>query len=374
MENRTKKVVVLSNSQLLIEPCGIGTTSPMPCLIIAGHPSAGKTTLAKLLKERALLHDAIDEVVIVNEESECGCDGSVGTEKVAKTKQDLYQTSTAEKQTRGALKAAFDRAVKKSGGGSRKLVILDSMNYIKGFRYELHCISKASGEKHGILWVLNRVSIVEEWNKSYSPELLKELISRFEPPDERNRWDKPLFTVDVAAAADKETAKGKLSSKNEVLENSVYNMHSLGEAFGTTVEPADTPVAAPVSTQTQPLTTTNAAAPASKPRAPKKSAFSRRKKATPAAEKQKSKTVPTAPLNQENKIIFDTSIMTQQNETAISERGNNQKSAPISQPASAQPKDEINTKSVEEQLDDILNTFLLQTQNLKEGMSTRTYD
>lgn len=336
----------------------------MPCLIIAGHPSAGKTTLAKLLKERALKHDAIDEVVIVNEESECG---SVGTEN-QRTKQELYQTSTAEKQTRGALKAAFDRAVKKSGGGSRKLVILDSMNYIKGFRYELHCISKASGEKHGILWVLNRLAVVEEWNKSYSPELLKELISRFEPPDERNRWDKPLFTIDVAPAEDKKTAKGKLSSKNEVLENSVYNMHSLGEAFGTTVESSDAAAAAPASTQTP--TSKDAVTTASKPK-PKKSAFSRRKKATPSSEKPKPKSAVSS-LNQEHKIIFDTSIITQ-NETPAS---NNSKSAPspISQQASSKPTDEINTKSLDEQLDDILNTFLLQTQNLKEGMSTRTYD
>ena len=31
------------------------------------------------------------------------------------------------------------------------------------------------------------------------------------------------------------------------------------------------------------------------------------------------------------------------------------------------------TKSIEEQLDEILDTFLVQTQNLKEGMSTRQY-
>ena len=152
-------------------------------------------------------------------------------------------------------------------------------------------------------------------------------------------------------------------------------MHSLGEAFGTTAEPAETTAEGPSSTQTQPLATNNEAAPATKPKAPKKSAFSRRKKATPSAEKQKIKSATTAPLNQENKIIFDTSIMTQ-NESAVPERGNNQKSAPgpSSQLASSKPVDEINTKSVEEQLDDILNTFLLQTQNLKEGMSTRTYD
>ena len=377
----------------------------MPVLIIAGHPSAGKTTLAYLLKERALLHDAIDEVVVLNEESECGCiqnDGSdhdVGessstenkSNKVVTSKQELYETSNAEKQTRGALKSAFDRAVGKSDGSnknSRRLVILDSLNYIKGFRYELHCISKASGEKHGILWVLNRMSVIQQWNKNYSSELLQELISRFEPPDDRNRWDKPLFTVDVAVAAnvasslneDKEVQANNVSSKSEVLENSVYNMHALGEAFGTT----------PTTEQTDNNTSESASVVAGSQRtsksafargkAPKKSAFQRRKKVSPPSEKDEKK-IPSGYNQEINKIIFDTSIMTFQGQNAAVEsekgpRGNTSTSASTpsaSQSTPSRQKEAINTKSLEEQLDDILDTFLLQTQNLKEGMSTRQY-
>jgi len=375
----------------------------MPCLIVVGHPSAGKTTLTNLLKERALLHDAIDEVVVLNEESECACtdkgatneaiESSSETNKAVSstTKQELYETSAAEKQTRGALKAAFDRAVKKSGGNNknnRRLVILDSLNYIKGFRYELHCISKASGEKHGILWVLNRLSVVQEWNKNYSPELLQELISRFEPPDDRNRWDKPLFTVDVAAAAnvalplteDKEVQSKNVSSKNEVLEHSVYNMHALGEAFGAspvTEKSDNAPDSASVIKGPQQPTKTpsSSAAPASK--APKKSAFQRRKKAAPPSDKNEKKV--SRDFNPENKIIFDTSILTSQgqNTSIISNEGmRNKKSSPVSNPsqsASTQQNGTTITKSLEEQLDDILDTFLLQTKNLKEGMSTRQY-
>ena len=376
----------------------------MPCLIIAGHPSAGKTTLANLLKERALLHDAIDEVVVLNEESECGCihnnddDGNEQGEtyssieknyKEATTKQELYENSEAEKQTRGALKAAFDRAVKKSdgnNGNSRRLVILDSLNYIKGFRYELHCISKASGEKHGILWVLNRLSVVQQWNKNYSSKLLQELISRFEPPDDRNRWDKPLFTVDVAAAAsakfpsasieDKEMQIQKKSTKNEVLEQSVYNMHALGEAFGTSLVTEQTDNNADTASVTAgpPRATKSALAPASRTsKPPKKSAFQRRKKAPPSSEKDEKKK--SAYNNQDNNIIIDTSIITSPmpNTTIASEKassGGISKATPTPQPSS-QLEQPINDKSLEEQLDEILDIFLLQTRNLKEGMSTR---
>jgi tRNA uridine 5-carbamoylmethylation protein Kti12 len=405
----------------------------MPCLIITGHPSAGKTTLAYLLKERALLHDDIDEVVVVNEESECGCclnddDGNdnknetPNTEKnkVVTTKQELYETSFAEKQTRAALKSGFDRAVKKnsSKNNSRRLVILDSLNYIKGFRYELHCISKAAGEKHGILWVLNRSSVVQQWNKCstsnshspekknnqqrYSTELLQELISRYEPPDSRNRWDQPLFTVDVATSArlgdlpasnkDEEVVplKNEISTRNEVLEQSVYNMHSLGDAFGAsaTVPTNDSNL--------QPTTTESSFAPATshtiKP--PKKSAFQRKKKITPSDKNKKkivtreddecnSGDIPTSigtcPVS--NSIIGSEKATVDHIPTSnkIMMRSDADESSNCGTLTPKQPSSQIqqqpssSNKPLEEQLDEILDLFLLKTSNLKEGMSTRQY-
>lgn len=48
--------------------------------------------------------------------------------------------SREEKMTRGLIKATCDRNVTKS-----TIVICDSLNYIKGFRYELWCTSRSSG-------------------------------------------------------------------------------------------------------------------------------------------------------------------------------------------------------------------------------------
>lgn len=363
----------------------------MPCLIIVGHPSAGKTTLVELLKERALLHDAIDEVVVLNEESECGCienddgehqpNGAASTKEkghAVTTKQELYETSISEKQTRGALKAAFDRAVKKASGNqsnSRRLVILDSMNYIKGFRYELHCISKAAGDKHGILWVLNQLSVVQQWNKNYSPALLRELISRFEPPDSRNRWDNPLFTIDVAATTSSSLFMGgngstkNVSSKNEVLEHSVYNMHSLGEAFGSLGASEQTrkiDSASALVDQPQSVSSSNTT------KAPKKSAFSRRKKAS-APSKIEAK--PTYKQTSSN-FIIDTSILDSPaiDVSAATKEDVQRTDPPSVRPMAPETEQEVNYKPLEEQIDDILDTFLLKTRNLKEGMSTRQYE
>ena len=157
-----------------------------------------------------------------------------------------------EKLTRSALKSEFDKHVI---GDTKTLVILDSLNYIKGFRYELHCISKASGEKHGVIWLLCKEEVAKKWNEkrnegnTYSNALMNELILRYEPPDSRNRWDKPLYRVDVHSTLedsllqelhisndengltsiddDEETGKAAAS----ILKKSVYNMHSLSDAI-----------------------------------------------------------------------------------------------------------------------------------------------
>jgi tRNA uridine 5-carbamoylmethylation protein Kti12 len=121
------------------------------------------------------------------------------------------------------LKSAFDSAVTNStGGDSSTLVILDSLNYIKGYRYELYCISKAAGERHGVVWIQGSKtdeerrlgtstsdSLAKKWNHErlhateeggdyYQEQIMDELVARYEPPDERNRWENPLYKVDVS--------------------------------------------------------------------------------------------------------------------------------------------------------------------------------
>lgn len=305
----------------------------MPSFIITGYPSAGKTTVSKVLKERALQHETIKDVVIINEETACP----------DWTKQECYATSLAEKKTRAALKSAFDRAVATSN--KKTLVILDSLNYIKGFRYELHCISKAAGERHGILWVLNRASVVEEWNENrpsdlkereaYSRELLLELIQRYEPPDERNRWDKPMYAVDVAP-------QGNIDSKSEAVKKSVYNMHALGESLASGQGKETNTVPQPTDTV---------------PPLQKKSAFSRAKRKPPT---------PAATVN------------------AAATEATNAKPLPVMQqvdqmslPASTQDpsvphETPPQSESLEDQIDEMLNAFL-SSKELKQGASTQQH-
>lgn len=252
----------------------------MPTLVITGHPSAGKSTFARILAERALLTDVISTVVLISEETACP----------GRTKTECYETSAAEKVTREALKSTFDKYCTSSGGGGgggvsdsagggsgivlhrnsadgnsstaqsseTRLVILDSLNYIKGFRYEIHCIAKASGQRHGVVWVLNDPDVCLEWNGGrrrnhtaaatedwYRDDgLMRELMRRYEPPDERNRWDKPLYRADVgsilsnpnrAAVASANGINNEGDNKGSadaVLSRTLYDMHCLTEAIG----------------------------------------------------------------------------------------------------------------------------------------------
>lgn len=303
----------------------------MPCILLTGHPCSGKTTIAEKFRERALLLPNIERVVIINEESECP-----KSPDAFYSKQALYEKPLDEKKTRGALKAAFDRQANQYGSSDdvnsiadeSTLILLDSLNYIKGFRYELHCISKGAQQRHGVVWIQNDGATVKQWNeqaKHYNPELLQELMQRYEPPDDRNRWDQPLYRV-------------ILSEKNQGIGQSVYNMHNVNEALlgargqvlGSMNDAADS-------------TTSTAAAALPKP---KKSAFKRKtkklKESTPSPELGAETATRGAYVNPCNT-----------EETATPE------TAPL--------------LPLHEQIDHILKSFFQAAQPLSESMATRAH-
>lgn len=84
---------------------------------------------------------------------------------------------------------------------SETVVIADSLNYIKGYRYELYCVSKHVKTPQCVVLCETAPDTAREWNTArveedrYSPEILEGLVMRFESPDSRNRWDSPLFVV-----------------------------------------------------------------------------------------------------------------------------------------------------------------------------------
>ncbi|PZC84767.1 hypothetical protein B5X24_HaOG203757 [Helicoverpa armigera] len=102
----------------------------MPLIIICGTPVSGKTTRAQELKD-FFVNKHGKKVEIISEDE--------AITKLGYEKNSTYLDSQKEKRVRGYLKSEVLRLIGKDG-----VVILDGSNYIKGYRYELYCASKAS--------------------------------------------------------------------------------------------------------------------------------------------------------------------------------------------------------------------------------------
>lgn len=142
----------------------------MPLIIISGFPCCGKTTFSHKLK-LYLERKGAKNVVLINEESE-NINKRIG-----------YREASDEKKTRGSLKSAVDHHL-----DADTFVILDSMNYIKGYRYELFCISKSLRTPHCCIWVESDAEHSSEWNRvriasrpdeGYDSEMYVESLSKF---------------------------------------------------------------------------------------------------------------------------------------------------------------------------------------------------
>lgn len=154
----------------------------MPLIIMCGFPCSGKSKRAHELKN--YLENRGKTVHLA------------GDDNNSLDRNGVYSASVNEKEARGLLKSAVERLISRDD-----IVILDSLNYIKGYRYELYCVAKAHKTTHCIVHCDTSKEICSGWNKTrekrYNDELLDALIMRFEPPESRNRWDSPLFVIQV---------------------------------------------------------------------------------------------------------------------------------------------------------------------------------
>ncbi|ANZ77197.1 BA75_04207T0 [Komagataella pastoris] len=166
----------------------------MPLVVVTGHPSSGKSTRAQDLKEK------LEERIAALQPNDPGygvtvilhSDESLGIVK------ERYRESVSEKSVRGTQISAVKRDL-----GRKTIVILDSLAYIKGFRYQLHCESKAMGTPYCLLHIIAPTESCYKWNEErdltkdtkWDKDLIDALIMRYEEPNHLNRWDSPLVPV-----------------------------------------------------------------------------------------------------------------------------------------------------------------------------------
>ena len=156
----------------------------MPLLVICGKPGSGKTIRAnEIVKYYKETHPSID-VVLIN------------AEKFGIDKEKMYKTFAKEKELRAFFRSNINKSLTKNN-----LVIVDSLNYIKGLRYEMYCLARTAKSTYCVLYCDNDLnSCIEQNTKQekpykFSEDLLKDLFSRMEMPNSSNRWDSPLYTI-----------------------------------------------------------------------------------------------------------------------------------------------------------------------------------
>lgn len=192
----------------------------MPLIIISGLPASGKTTRAIQLKNH--FEERGKSVHVVSEND--------AISKAGFEKNEFFASSPKEKIVRADLKSETIRLL-----NNDDVVILDAGNYIKGYRYELYCASKAVRTTQCTLFCgiqkekarrfnQRRIShggdgkIIEgdvwdlptDKSVAYTDEIFDSLCLRFEEPHGNNRWDSPLFTIFPEDSLDMDSIHGAL--------------------------------------------------------------------------------------------------------------------------------------------------------------------
>ncbi|KAJ4710775.1 protein KTI12-like [Melia azedarach] len=158
----------------------------MALVVICGQPCSGKSLAAATLAEALKELESKETVRIIDEIS------------LHLDRNQSYANMTVEKNLRGVLRSEVDRSVSRDN-----IIIVDSLNSIKGYRYELWCLARAAGIRYCVLYCDVEEAHCRKWNEerrekgeaAYDDNIFEDLVRRFEKPDRRNRWDSPLFEL-----------------------------------------------------------------------------------------------------------------------------------------------------------------------------------
>jgi protein KTI12 len=195
-------------------------------IIVSGLPTSGKSTRAKQLHDylSKRIVDTKYRLHLISDES-LSISRTVYDLSPDKVRAHTRSANASEKDARAAIYGAVKRVL-----SDRDIVILDGLNYIKGWRYQLHCESKAVRTPSCILQIGCSVDKAREANEErirkketdstnavggeettpdanntddaivdstepYEPDNWDNLVFRYEEPNPMTRWDSPLFTL-----------------------------------------------------------------------------------------------------------------------------------------------------------------------------------
>ncbi|KFA75138.1 hypothetical protein S40288_02839 [Stachybotrys chartarum IBT 40288] len=194
--------------------CAVILDSLMPLIIVTGLPTSGKSTRAQQLYDY-LTQRIVDSKYRLHLISDDSLSISRSVYDLSELPAHVRSANASEKNARASLYAAVKRVL-----SDKDIVILDGLNYIKGWRYQLHCESKAVRTPSCILQVGCSVDRARQVNQKrlqttgdaqhnddgtttapaeitepYAAGNWDNLAFRYEEPNPMTRWDSPLFTL-----------------------------------------------------------------------------------------------------------------------------------------------------------------------------------
>ncbi|RDA93564.1 hypothetical protein CP533_6149 [Ophiocordyceps camponoti-saundersi (nom. inval.)] len=173
----------------------------MPLIVVTGLPTSGKSTRAQQLYDyltERLTDSKARRLHLISDDS-LSIPRSVYDLSPASLPAHTRSANASEKDARAAVYGAVKRVL-----SERDFVILDGLNYIKGWRYQLHCEAKAVRTPSCILQVGCSVDAARNVNQerlqradanAYEAANWENLVYRYEEPNAMARWDSPLFTL-----------------------------------------------------------------------------------------------------------------------------------------------------------------------------------
>jgi len=111
-------------------------------------------------------------------------------------RNSMYRDVASEKRCRSAIMSAAEKDLSK-----QTVVIVDWLNHIKGIRYELFCRARTASTTHCVVYCeatpeqVRAANEREDEKRRYEEKILEDLLRRLEEPNEKNRWDSPLFVI-----------------------------------------------------------------------------------------------------------------------------------------------------------------------------------
>ncbi|KAG6060234.1 hypothetical protein E4U17_004779 [Claviceps sp. LM77 group G4] len=228
---------VIAQQNLLMNPTIEHTlinSDTMPLIIVSGLPTSGKSTRAKQLYDYLAARIAETEPAkyrlhLISDDS-LSISRAVYDLSPDTVRLHTRSANSSEKDARAALYGAVKRVL-----SDKDFVILDGLNYIKGWRYQLHCEAKALRTPNCILRVACSVDQARQVNEErlqratshandrgknadeyipqdddsnkeepqsaetgaepYSQSNWDNLVFRYEEPNPMTRWDSPLFAI-----------------------------------------------------------------------------------------------------------------------------------------------------------------------------------